>query len=166
MQVSVETINDKLMTVVWYGSLGFQCKSLGISDNNWKTLHNGVKIALSTQIEPEYGKQIHFATALPPLPRNPTADDAWLLYLYASHGLVPFMKEDKWRKGYFVGTIAECSTQVGTLMVQEASHGRDESDPDEVFPDRIIYSLREGKTKITHCTDNQGNRVDVAIKEV
>jgi hypothetical protein len=29
----------------------------------------------------------HIATALPPLPRNPTADDAKLLYDYEAHGL-------------------------------------------------------------------------------
>ncbi len=146
--VSIERIGGVEYTVVWHGSLGHQVKSISVGDRNWRALDNGVLVAFSTQIEPDYGKQVHFATALPPLPRNPKASDAWLLYRYCSEGIFPkgkyFHETDGWKE--FIS---------GRLIPHvETGYVRDACDP------------YEPEITITHCVTESGERVEVAIKGV
>lgn len=85
----------------------------------------------------------HIATALPPLPRHPTEKDASLLYLYASHGL------------YVQGT--EQITKKVSVTSDLLSLGVRLSSP-------ILWGANG--FEVAWVEDQEGNRVDVAIKEV
>jgi hypothetical protein len=82
MKTTIEEINGVKHTVVWHSDMriGYwiNCGLFYV-----KTLsHVEIK-----DEEPNSVSQKHVATALPALPRNPTADDAELLHFYAAHGL-------------------------------------------------------------------------------
>lgn len=137
MQVSVETINNELMTVVWNSSAFANVTS--ITQNNcgswfWQPISNGGYCLFVNRPR----VNAHEATALPPLPRHPTEDDAWLLYLYASHGLY------------------------ATFGVYQFAHMDDDG---EVYAYGNAGLDMISSPETTHCTNQQGNRVDVAIRD-
>lgn len=79
MQVTIEEINGKPYTVVWYN---------GSPDEGWEEFYF-FSTKYGYQIIPDgFGDSISIATALPPLPLNPKPEDAGLLYRYWSEGLV------------------------------------------------------------------------------
>lgn len=71
MKTSIEEINGKKYTVVWY----------------WNTLRTFEQTLRDGSII--FGDALgdHIATALPALPRNPKPEDAPLLYRYAAEGI-------------------------------------------------------------------------------
>lgn len=88
------------------------------------------------------GNDVISHVVLPPLPRNPTADDVELLHAYAAHGLCP--------EGYvevYHGTPLEWNRNMHRTFSQ------------------ILRTLRvcERLPFITHAINKQGERVEVAI---
>lgn len=77
LKVTKETINGKLCTVIWHSP---EPRQGCLDDVLWG--YNGVGEIYSNY----YGHE-HIATALPALTRNPTPEDAPLLYRYASEGI-------------------------------------------------------------------------------
>lgn len=167
MQVSTETINGELMTVIrkpfdaeWVN----QQLSIGVPvtcefpKTEGTCYQDGRVIIVSCDGSDEYKYitwqtdwdtddayctdrmlESYIITTLPPLPRNPTADDAWLLHLYASHGLY------------------------AAFGIYQFAHIDDDGEV-YVYGNAGLEMISSPET--THCVYKQGNRVDVAIKEV
>jgi len=150
MQVTPETIYGKLCTVIrrpfnaewvhnelslwrlplcehrgrWEHITGDWCFENGAPSGDFK-LHGG-QLTRSEHID-------YTVTILPPLPRNPTKDDAWLLYLYASHGLFAVWESiDSYEYKHF---------------------------PDRMYS--LLSGCKN--TGITHAVDAEGNKQEVAI---
>ena len=109
MKVTIEQIKGVNYTVVWH------------EDIDADVLHEeglydcyGFYICIN-------GNRKVIATALPPIPRNPTADDAKLLYLYTSHSL------------------------------------------NIHYVDTVNFEIQFISRTIKYCTDEQGNRFEIAI---
>lgn len=78
-KVTVETIGGKKCTVVWH-------KESKLCDEWIRANSGGLLLVRKTVASPYVGYD-HIATALPALPRNPTPDDARLLYRYMAEGI-------------------------------------------------------------------------------
>jgi hypothetical protein len=104
-KITIEKINGVPHTVVWHD--GVQANIA--SEEGWYNCYTH-KISIDGN-----GKVI--ATALPPLPRNPTADDAKLLHLYEAHGLHPTC---------FRGDINQYCLTTGMNISQKLTHAIDE----------------------------------------
>lgn len=76
--ITIESINGKLYTVVWYVT-PLTCGTLG---KRFSLLNDGC-LAVFGEAE----CMSHIATALPALPRYPKPEDARLLHQYAAYGL-------------------------------------------------------------------------------
>jgi hypothetical protein len=142
MKTTKETINGVEHNVVWRNDateLVFQLTTKGC----WKkTLPFGYVAELA-----ELNREI-VATALPPLPKNPTKDDARLLDLYRAHGLYVYAIEND---DSYVDSSYE-----GIIVGYDKASGAD----GWIYGD----SSREGYIQyITHCVTESGERVEVAI---
>lgn len=84
----------------------------------------------------------YIAIALPALPRHPKPEDAQLLYRYMAEGVVPC---GGWLRTQKYFREIKCKSVSFALM------------------DAIVRNV--SKIVITHATDKDGNRVEVAIKE-
>lgn len=110
----------------------------------WRDPSFKTKQLSSHDIPTTYGYEVgigldHVMTKLPALPEHPKLEDAPLLYRYASEGL------------FIVG-----------------NHIRHEfSGPFEVqFPDfNLVETHPDRKVQITHAIDEEGNRVEIAIRK-
>ena len=134
MLVSVENIDGVKHTVIWYSEIDAHI----ICDEGWYDcyLH---KICIDGN-----GKVI--ATALPPLPRNPNADDAKLLYAYVAYGLKVIFQH----KDCIAHDMAEFVGFDGLNILLLNFYG--------VFKYLDTY-------KITHALDEQNNRIEIALKD-
>jgi len=138
MKVTIEEIESVNHTVIWHADvrIGYwiNCGLFYI-----KTLsHVEIK-----DEEPNSVSHRHIATALPPLPRNPTADDARLLHLYASHGLDGC--------GFWFSTLADDHNKVNNTK--------------EIINIITCDALDLTITVITHAINEIGERVEIAIKD-
>lgn len=143
MKTSVDTINGEPFTFIWH----YEPEAQGIH----MQLHNGAYILVDLERK-------HCASALPALPRHPTAEDVELLHLYAAHGLRIF------------GTLSDLPAITG-------HEGRCEFIPiaDMVYcdyEDRDAYEAMiecdntDFEFTVTHAINRAtGERVDVAIRE-
>jgi len=84
IKVKIETISGRRCTVLWHNPREHIYRHFSQIDLDCyaNPLFNG-EIIYTSAID-----GLHIATALPPLPRHPTKDDARLLCLYAAHGLM------------------------------------------------------------------------------
>lgn len=136
MKVSIEEIEGVKHTVVYHGE-----KRLGY----WRPLNSGyIKHLCHVEIKDNgehEASDIHVATALSPLPRNPTADDARLLHLYAAHGLDVC--------GFYFSPLADDHNKLNSTK--------------DIINITTCDVLDLTITVITHATNKQGERVGVAI---
>ena len=161
MQVTIETINNKQCTVIrkpfdaeWvkeqlnmgiFPSVDLKCS---------KPLTGSVlcyKDSYFTYYDPQWNEIISFEkemlelysviTILPPLPRNPTPEDAPLLYRYMAEGLEPH-----------ASVVVNPRKYSG--IEHSAGHG--------IINRMRLY--RDTTFQITHATHN-GERIEIAIKE-
>lgn len=91
--VSIVSINGVEYTVVWHGAPRRWSGDFRRLHNNALVLHNA------------FNRNHHIATALPPLPKHPTKDDAWLLHLYAAHGLIAQLQDREGAYGDFTNFL-------------------------------------------------------------
>lgn len=151
--ITIEQINGKPHTIIDHFKEGFA--QVNLDAFQWCT--NGVG-------EMFFGGR-HYATALPPLPRHPKPKDAWLLYLYAAHGLIPSGayrtklqrlddgKDAGWTGWIFADVIG---SHPPTLSIP----------PMLLWSGHRITSFhvkKHNEVKITHCLHN-GSQVEVAIE--
>ena len=135
MQVTQEMIGGKLYTVIWHQTpRPLENERLTRTTFGFEAHHiNAAPI-------------IHLATILPPLPRNPKAEDAALVARYMSEGL--FVYGNLSAYGNDALLLDRCGLFAKNRYGQELQ-----------ITDREQPFLFE----ITHCLDTQGNRVEVPI---
>jgi hypothetical protein len=138
MTVTIEEISGKKHTVVWHGEV---CNIFGAY---LFKAHCGY---LSFACAPDEDVGEHLATALPALPRYPKAEDAWLLHLYAAHGIAPHITNGDGYRGSFVGLLEDRWSIIGSQPYGDS-----------------LYTLTIVNSEITHATYN-GERVEIAIEE-
>ncbi len=153
MKTTIEKINGVEHTVVWVQP--YKRKTLeqtaqdGLTywhDKGWtEHYYDYIKnpITNETLITAKQANHHIHAIALPPLPRNPTADDAKLLHLYASYGL------------QLCGTFYANVNKIGNQDFSSSS-----------FLMYLLSVLKAGlvtNCKITHIIDEQDKKVEVAI---
>jgi len=124
--ITIENINGQLMTVVWHRKV----------EPTWKT--EWYKLQDCYALLHVKNTTYHIATALPPLPRNPTPDDAQLLYRYLSEGI----------------------QLMGKPLVSPEDFFNDDSDIS--YSHWPLVEILKAPTQITHATYN-GQRVEIAI---
>lgn len=78
MKTTIETIDGCKCTVIWMDSAYEDCLVYTNADGCIRMY--------------DINTGVHVCTALPALPRNPTADDAPLLYRYAAEGVNAFVE--------------------------------------------------------------------------
>lgn len=83
MKVTIKPINGINHTVVWHDESFITT----FIESEFDLLNNGSLVKIVYNLDEEKCK--HIATALPPLPRNPTPKDLRLLNYYESYGLTP-----------------------------------------------------------------------------
>jgi hypothetical protein len=131
MKITIEEINGVKHTVVWHDTDKVAPFDVGDKRGIQFTMqHNTGVIAISTL------RYDWIATALPPLPRQPTAKDAALLHAYAAHELDV-------HGTYYDAFVLRDGEADGLLIL------------------RLIHVAR--KVTITHATHN-GERVEIAIR--
>ncbi len=130
-KVTIEKIQGKQYTVMW------QMDILG-NLHDYKRLDNYIGYNFYTA-----GDEL-IATALPALPRYPTAEDVELLHLYATHGLILIFTSEY--SGAMTSKVKHTRNFTHVLTILERNY----------YPD---------KYEITHAIDKEGNRVEVAICE-
>lgn len=163
MKTSIETINGQLCTVI---------RKPFCADYVREQLEMGVPVvceyglfddsvvrhALFSELVLDahialYGEAAmrHTLTILPALPRNPTADDAPLLYRYASKGVLAQGYCDESQECYDEEADHVFKGEVGFL---------------EMLDFMVRNQDSYWRFEITHATDTVGNIVDIAIVDV
>jgi hypothetical protein len=137
MLVAIEEIEGVKHTIVWHFDT---CNTKKNSCEKWKKFQHTWELFL----EDCYGL-LHIATALPPFPSKPTADDAKLLHLYAAHGLMVWWTDNDEEKPM------NCAWLVNRDMLHYNSM---------VEATDLIKRIT-----ITHALDEQGNRIEIALKD-
>ena len=152
MKVSIEEINGKKCTFIrrpfdeeWVKQqLGME---LGVAVE-WRQPYESPIIATlitrngardgyySTAFHEWHKSEMELITILPPLPRHPKPEDAKLLYRYMSEGLTVVARyTDPWEGEDYEAYDLNMIAMLGTCL------------------------------EITHCIDEEGNKVEVAIDE-
>lgn len=156
--ITIEKIGGVKHTVLWHDEnvSGINQAHRLFENLNWQTFALGQKALLGHRITHKgmsgFNSAIaifeNIATALPPLPRHPTKDDAGLLHLYAAHGLFPRAKA-------IIG-FGECEDAAFAL-----------SEGHFTLTDRHSSSewCSEHGCEITHAVTADVERVEIAIKD-
>jgi hypothetical protein len=155
MLVSIENIDGVEHTVIWYiepfspFSDALEGKWLNIDYDGYI---GEDKLGVLRGYQGNQG--IIEWIALPPLPKNPTTDDAKLLDLYRAHGLYAIFKfkeyEGEGGEEYQIRGLSDCGTFYTELQENEIEYmGR-------------CYNYNDG---ITHALDEQNNRIEIALKD-
>lgn len=135
METSIETINGKLCTVIHSDEpkpLGRNIFTKAYPSPFGYNIYGNYMI----EVEGRWENPL-LATALFALPRNPTPEDAPLLYRYASEGI------------RIIATVGLGKKSLPDAFIASLIH---------------LHDGREHYT-ITHAVDNHGNRVEVAIHD-
>jgi hypothetical protein len=146
MLVAIEEIEGVKHTIVWHFDDLYPKKN---SCEKWKKFQHTWELFLE-----DCDGLLHIATALPPLPRNPTADDAKLISLYRAHGFYICATENysepiENRNPF----IIVGSNNDGCFYYQEIFNKEEDG-----WLDPSIIT-------ITHALDEQGNRIEIALKD-
>ena len=137
MKTTIETINGKEYTVVWYGSKNKLPKPI-----QWFRMPNREQILLIKELD---GGCNVYATALPALPRHPKPEDTPLLHRYAAEGLMVWWADnDK-------NNPMRNAWMSNPHLVQ--------------FNEIARHTDSRTRIEITHAVDKDGNKIDVAIKD-
>ena len=149
MLVSVEQFNNgNTYTVVYSDIVYTEMKA-----KDWKGGFIGLDLDSGAIRGYCKGGELYW-TALPPLPRNPTADDAKLISLYRAHGFYICATENysepiENRNPF----IIVGSNNDGCFYYQEIINKEEDG-----WLDPSIIT-------ITHALDEQGNRIEIALKD-
>jgi hypothetical protein len=150
MKTTIETIKGKPYTVVWHMPT--------YADDGFKAQDGEVMFAmpLGGYVLANIDCKEVLATALPALPKHPTAEDAALLYLYAAHGLYPVFTDTRHLH------LPEDERQYPFLTLYDAEiHREDYSDTRS----GVVGTAIDAHDEITHAVTASGERVEIAIKE-
>jgi hypothetical protein len=148
MKTTIEEINGKKYTMTTVEDI----EQWEISEAQQYIDWRGVYVYVQKHLK---GCEYIAAYALPALPRNPTADDAELLHLYAGNGLTPIFTH----QGNKHLAIYEREARVLPSVNEVFKAGY----CDEYNLEYLASVKRQDI--LTHAVDKQGNRIQIAIEE-
>lgn len=147
MQTSVETISGKLCTVIkrpfdaeWVREqLAMGMPYMYEAEDGYRgNFYPKIRTLVEKAIDIGRLTPKYVITILPALPRRPTPEHAPLLYRYASEDV------------FVVGTGHDGPSYPNGLGLSGILH---------------LSKTHKGKAEITHATDTNGNKIEIAIEE-